>query len=117
MKLNRWPHSPPQPISMGSHIDTTGHVVQEGFSPIQNVFQQPLERPIESEERIMTDMGTNTSDVVIEPTVGILSPPHMEANTQTSVQTVEVLIHPVMGDNTMLLHVSLSIYWVVNMTH
>ena len=29
----------------------------------------------------MTDMGTNISDVVIEPTVGVLRPPHMEANT------------------------------------
>ena len=54
-------------------------------------------------------MGTNTSDVVIELTVGVLRPPHMEANTQTSIPTVEVLIPPVMGDNTMLLHVSLSI--------
>ena len=54
-------------------------------------------------------MGTNTSDVVIEPTVGVLRPPHMEANTQTSIPTVEVLIPPVMGDNTMLPHVSLSI--------
>ena len=54
-------------------------------------------------------MGTNTSDVVIEPTVGILRTPHMEANTQTSMPTVEVLIPPVMGDNTMLSNVSLSI--------
>ena len=100
---------PSQPISMGSHIDTTGCVVQEDFSPIQNVFRQPLERPIEHEERIMTDMGANTSDVVIEPTVGVLRPLHMEANSQTSIPTVEVLIPPVMGDNTTLLHVSLSI--------
>ena len=57
----------------------------------------------------MTDVRTNTSDVVIEPTVGVLRPPHMEANTQTSNPTVEVLIPPVMGDNTALTHVSLSI--------
>ena len=57
----------------------------------------------------MTDMGTNTSDVVIEPTAGLLRPPHTEANTQTSIPTVEVLIPPLMGDNTMLPHVSLSI--------
>ena len=54
-------------------------------------------------------MGTNTSDVVMGPTVDVLRPPHMEANTQTSIPTVEVLIPHVMGDNTMLLHVSLSI--------
>ena len=63
---------PSQPILMGSQIDTTSCSVQEGFSPIQNVFWQSLERPIEPEERIMTDMGTNTSDVIIEPTVGVL---------------------------------------------
>ena len=56
----------------------------------------------------MTDMGTNTFNVVIEPMVGVLRP-HMEANTKTSIPTVEVLIPPVMGDNTMLPHVNLSI--------
>ena len=94
---------------MGSHIDNTGHAVQEDLSPIKNVFRQPLERTIKPERRIMTDIGTNTSNVIIEPTVGVLRPPHMEANTQTSIPTVEVLIPPVMGDNTMLLHVNLSI--------
>ena len=54
-------------------------------------------------------MGTNTSDVVIEPTVVVMRPPHMEANTHTSIPTVEVLIPPIMGDNTTLPHVSLSI--------
>ena len=54
-------------------------------------------------------MGVNTSDVVIEPTVGVLRTPHMEANTQTSIPTVEVLIPPVLGDNTVIPHVSLSI--------
>ena len=43
---------PSQHILIGSHIDTTGCVVQEDFSPIRNVFQQPLERPIEPERRI-----------------------------------------------------------------
>ena len=57
----------------------------------------------------MTDMGTNTSDMVIEPTVGVLRTPHTEANTQTSIPTVEVLIPPVVGDNATIPHVSLSI--------
>ena len=57
----------------------------------------------------MTDMGTNTSDVVIEPTVGVLRTPHTEANTQTSIPTVEMLIPHVLGDNTMIPHISLSI--------
>ena len=100
---------PSQPISLGCHIDTTGHAIQEDLPPIQNVFQQPLERSIVSEERIMTDIGTNTSDVIIEPTVGVLRTSHMEANTQTSIPTVEVLIPPGLGDNTTIPHVSLSI--------
>ena len=54
-------------------------------------------------------MGTNTSDVVIEPTVGVLRTPHMEANTQTLILTVEALIPPILGDNTAIPHVSLSI--------
>ena len=45
---------PSQPISMGSHIGSTGHVVQEDLPPIQNVVLQSLERSIEPEERIMT---------------------------------------------------------------
>ena len=29
---------PSQPISLGSHIDTTGHAIQEDLPPIQNDF-------------------------------------------------------------------------------
>ena len=72
---------PSQPISLGSHIDTTGHAVQGDPPPIQNVFQQPLERSNVSEERRMTDIGTNTADVIIEPTVGVLRTSHMEAHS------------------------------------
>ena len=71
---------PSQPISWGSHINTMSHVIQEDLPPTQNVFQQPVERQIVPEERIMTDVGTNTSDVVIEPTVSSLRTSHMEAN-------------------------------------
>ena len=56
----------------------------------------------------MTNRGTNTSDVVIEPAVGILRTPHIETTTQTSISTVEVLIHPGIGDNASISHVSLS---------
>ena len=58
----------------------------------------------------MTDMGTNASDVVIEPKVGVLRTPHIKANTQTSIPNVEVLIPPVLGDNTVIPHVCLSIF-------
>ena len=57
----------------------------------------------------MTNIGTNTSDVVIEPAVGILRTPHIEATTQTSIPTVEVLIPPGIGDKASIPHVSLTI--------
>ena len=31
----------PQPISLGFHIDTTDHAVQEDLPPIQNIFDSP----------------------------------------------------------------------------
>ena len=100
---------PSQLILLGSHIGITSCVVQEDLPPIQNIFQQPLERSIVPAERIMTNMGTNTSDVVIEPTVCVLRSSHTEVNTQTSIPTVEVLIPPVLGYNTTIPHVNLSI--------
>ena len=57
----------------------------------------------------MTDIGPNTSDVVIEPTVGVLRTQHIGATTQTSITAVEVLIPPGIGDNALIPHVSLSI--------
>ena len=57
----------------------------------------------------MTNIGTNTSDVVIELGVGILRTPHTMATTQTLNPTVEVLIPPGIVANTSILHVSLLI--------
>ena len=57
----------------------------------------------------MTNVGTNTSNVVIEPAVGVLKTPHIEATTQTSIPTVELLISPGIGDNALIPHVSLCI--------
>ena len=47
--------------------------------------------------------------MIIEPTVGVVRTLHMEANTQTTIPTVEVSIPPGLGDNTMIHHFSLSI--------
>ena len=38
----------------------------------------------------MTNIGTNTSDVLIEPAVDILRTPHTEVTIQTLIPTVEV---------------------------
>ena len=57
----------------------------------------------------MTDMGTNTSDVVIEPTGSGTRPSCMEANAQTSLLIVDVLLPSGLGDHVSIPHVNLSI--------
>ena len=54
-------------------------------------------------------MGTNTSDMVIEPTGSGPRPLHMEANVQTSLPIVDVLLPSSIGDHVVILHVNLSI--------
>ena len=54
--------------------------------------------------------------MVIEPAVGILRTPHIEATTQTSIPTVEVLIPPGIGDNALIPQVSPP-YWAMNLIH
>ena len=100
---------PSQPISQGSHLNATGQAVQVNLPHIQDTFRQSPEWSNVPGEGIRTNMGTNPSDVVIEPAVGVLRTPHVEAITQTSILTVEVLIPPGIGDNALIPHVSLHI--------
>ena len=100
---------PSQPISQGSHVNATGQAIQVDLPLVQDTFRQPPERSNVPEEGIITNIGTNTSDVVIEPAVGVPRTPHIEATTQTSIPTVEVLIPPGIGDNASIPHVSLFI--------
>ena len=100
---------PSQPISQESHIGTMRHVVQEDLPTLPNVCQQPIERSNIPDKRRMTDMGTNTSDVVIEPTGSGLRPSCMEANAQTSIPIVDVLLPSGHGDHITMPHVNLSI--------
>ena len=71
---------PSQPISQESHIGTMSHAVQEDLPTVPNVCQQPLKRSIVPSERRITDMRTNTSDVIKEPTGSGPRPSHMGAN-------------------------------------
>ena len=57
----------------------------------------------------MTDMGTNTSNVVIKPTGSGPRPLHMEANAQTSLPIVDVILPSSLGDHVVIPHVNLSI--------
>ena len=92
-----------------SHLNAMGQAVQVYFPLTQDTFRLSPERSNEPDEEIMNNIGTNTSNVVTEPAVGILRTPHTEATNQTSIPTVEVLIPPGMGGNTSIPHVSLSI--------
>ena len=85
------------------------HAFQEDVPTTPNVCQQSLERTNVPDERRMIDMGTNTSDVVIEPTGSGLRPSHMEANAQTSIPIVDVLLPSGLGDHIIIPHVNLSI--------
>ena len=100
---------PSQPISQESHIGTMRCAVQEDLPTPPNVCWQPLERSNVPDESRMTDMGTNTSDVVIEPTGSGPRPSHMEANAQTSIPIVDVLLPSGLGDHITMPHVNLSI--------
>ena len=101
---------PSQPISQGSCLNATGQAVQVDFPLFRILLKRwSPERSNVPEEEIMTNRGTNTSDVVIEPAVGILRTPHIETTTQTLIPTVEVLIPPGVGNNASIPHVSLSI--------
>ena len=100
---------PSQPILQRSHLNATGQTVQVELPLVQETFRWSPERSNVPEEGMMTNIVTNISDVFIEPIVGILQTPHIEATTQTSIPTVEVLIPPGIGDNTSIPHVSLSI--------
>ena len=100
---------PSQPILQRSHLNATGQAVQVDLPLVQDTFRQSPERSNVPQEEIMTNIGRNTLDVVIEPAVGILRTPHIEATTQTLIPTVEVLLPPGIGDNALIPHVSLSI--------
>ena len=106
MRLNK---QPSQPISQEPHICATSSVVQENLPTAPTLSQQPLERSDIANERRMTDMGTNTSDVVIELTGSGLRPSCMEPNAQTSIPILDVLLPSGLGNHIPMPHVNLSI--------
>ena len=83
-------------------------VVQEDLSTTPNVCQQSQGISNVPSERRMNDIGTNTSNVVIEPTRSGLRISSMEANAQTSMPIVDVLLPSGLGDH-ITSHVNLSI--------
>ena len=90
-------------------MGTANDTVQEDLSTTPNVCQQPQGRSNVPSERRMNGMGTNTSDVVIKPTRSGPRTSSMEANAQTSIPIVNVLLPSGLGDHVTIPHVNLSI--------
>ena len=61
------------------------------------------------DERRMNDVWTNTSDVVVEPNRDRLRTSTMEANAQTSIPIVNIMLPSGRGDHLMIALVNLSI--------
>ena len=68
-----------------------------------------MERSNVTGERRMNDMGTNTSDVVVDSTRNRTRTSNIEANVQTSIPLVDVLLPSSLGDHVTIPHVNLSI--------
>ena len=60
------------------------------------------------DERRMNDVGTNTSDVVVEPARDKLRTSTVEVNAQTSIPIVDVMLPSGQGDHLAIPHVNLS---------
>ena len=98
-----------QSISQESYMDAPSDTIQENLPTTPNVCQQPFERLNVPGERRMADMGTNTSDVMIEPTGSGQRLSHRETNAQPSIPIVDVLLPSGLRDHVPMPHVNLSI--------
>ena len=84
-------------------------VIQEVLPTTPTAHQQPLDRSSMTDERRVNNIGTNTSDVVVEPTRDRTRTSLIEANAQTSVPIVDVLLPSGHGDHVTIPQVNLSI--------
>ena len=98
------------PISGPTRVGVTEDALQEDSpntaSPAQ---QQLLDRLSMTDERRVNDVGTNTSDVVVESARDRIRTSNMEANAQDSIPIVDVMLPSGQGDDVMIPHVNLSI--------
>ena len=100
---------PSQPISEQTHTGAADDTIQEYLLATANVHQQSLRRPSVTGDRRMNDIGTNTSDVVVESTRYGLRMSSMEATAQNSIPIIDVLLPSSLGDQATIPHDNLSI--------
>ena len=112
-KTDQPAQQPLQPISEQTHIGAADNLVQGNLATTSTICQQPMERSNVMGERRMNDIGTNTSDVVIESTRNRTGTSNIEANTQTSIPIVDVLLLSSLGDH-VTIPMSISLYLVMN---
>ena len=93
-----------------THMGVTEDALQENLPTTAPPAQQLLlDRLNVMDERRVNDIGTNTSDVVVELTREKTRTSNMEANAQTSIPIVDVLLPTGQGDHVTIPHVNLSI--------
>ena len=82
-----------QPRSEPTEMGVTENTLQEDLpTTVPPVQPQSLDRLSMMDERRMNDVGTNTLDVVVEPDRDRLRASIVEANAQTSIPIVDVML-------------------------
>ena len=98
------------PISEQSHMNVTEDALQENLpTAAPPAQQQLLDRLNVMDEMRVNNVRTNTSDVVVELTRDRTITSNMEANAQTSIPIVDMLLPSGQGDHVMIPHINLSI--------
>ena len=91
-------------------MGVTENVLQEDLIvTTPTTGQQPLDRLSVTDDRRMNDIGTNTSDVEVEPNRYRSRTSTVQANAHASVPIVDVLLPSGHGDYVKTPHVNLSI--------
>ena len=109
-KTNQITPQPSHPITEQTHMGVAEDALQENLpTTTPTAQQQPLDRSSVMGERRVNDIQTNTSDMVVESTRDRTGTSNIEANAQTSIPIVDVLLPSGHGDHVMIPHVNLSI--------
>ena len=82
--------------------------IQRNLSITHTIHRQHLDRSSVMGERRVNDIGTNTSDVVVEPARDWTRTLDIEANAETSTPIVDVMLPSNLGDHVTIPHVNLS---------
>ena len=92
-----------------AQIGVTENALQEDPIVSPRTQQQPLDRLSVTNERGMIDIGTNTLDIEVRPHRDRIRTSTIEANAQTSIPIVDVMLPSSGGDHLAISQVNLSI--------